>query len=559
MATSLYPPIHNRDVPGPQPGQFGLLEKPYRPQKNLVTKNREIEDIREAREKYNRAEKLELNKIQFDELTSTKSFNAQVRREVERRLNHVDHQLEDRRERLRDLLASEDAQYLQEATSSKESLAQRIGKMRQKAKRIREEKDSEHARLVQEKYDQRFRRDCAELRELQSKELDHELGNEHLWQMKEKFDRKKDQKAEEEFWTELWYNDIAKKKEREDRDVFEAKVKTDNMTKVIREQMQVVEDERILQKSKRKEHSEAAWTQFRAQKDEKMAEFQEKLRKQDEQKRILDTVLATKQRVQQRKAEEEQALEDKITDETRQATKNDEKDRFQRKLELRDESLRYRTYLEQRKIDEKRQQIELDRIVQAELDRQNAKRLEKVRAEKDKRAKLLQEVVEGRQQQLIERTERKAQEASEYQWQKDNIKNISEQVKVEDAEFEARNRHKRLAYRQDLFGQMDYEQRKKKEEENENQREFAEGMQTEVEYQKRLNFELQQTGVANPHPIRQWYSAKTGTLYRPEKPVLFDDDGSILCNKDDRNLPPRYNTAQPQQSRPILPVPIVYH
>jgi uncharacterized protein YigA (DUF484 family) len=93
------------------------------------------------------------------------------------------------------LFAAEEAQYLEEAASSNDSLAQRIAKMRQKAKRIREEKDSEHAKLVQNKYDQRFRRDCAELRELQSKELDHELGNEHLWQMKEKIDRKKDHKV----------------------------------------------------------------------------------------------------------------------------------------------------------------------------------------------------------------------------------------------------------------------------------------------------------------------------------------------------------------------------
>jgi len=35
-------------------------------------------------------------------------------------------------------------------------------------------------------------------------------------------------------------------------------VKTENMTKVIREQMQTIEAERNLQKSKRKEHSEAA-------------------------------------------------------------------------------------------------------------------------------------------------------------------------------------------------------------------------------------------------------------------------------------------------------------
>lgn len=159
---------------------------------------------------------------------------------------------------MRELLSSEEAQYLQEAVSTKGTPAERIAKMRQKAKRIREEKESEHARLVQEKYDQRFRRDCAELRELQSRELDFELGNEHLWQMKEKFDRKKDQQVEEQFWTDLWYKDIAKKQEREDRDLHEAKSKSENMAKTIREQMQAAEQERIAQKGKRKEYSEAA-------------------------------------------------------------------------------------------------------------------------------------------------------------------------------------------------------------------------------------------------------------------------------------------------------------
>jgi len=41
------------------------------------------------------------------------------------------------------LFAAEEAQYLEEAASSNDSLAQRIAKMRQKAKRIREEKDSD--------------------------------------------------------------------------------------------------------------------------------------------------------------------------------------------------------------------------------------------------------------------------------------------------------------------------------------------------------------------------------------------------------------------------------
>lgn len=70
---------------------------------------------------------------------------------------------------------------------------------------------------------------------------------------------------------------------------------------------------------------------------------------------------------------------------------------------MRDENQRYRAYLEQRKIDEDRQQKELDRVIQIELNKQNAKRAEKVRAEQEKRSKLLQEVVVGRQQQLIDK------------------------------------------------------------------------------------------------------------------------------------------------------------
>ena len=48
-----------------------------------------------------------------------------------------------------------------------------------------------------------------------------------------------------------------------------------------------------------------------------------------------------------------------------------------------------------------------------------------------------------------------------------------------------------------------------------------------------------------------------GTLYRPEKPPMFADDNTMR-SKDDFNFPPRHQSTAPQ-SRPILPVPIVYH
>lgn len=129
----------------------------------------------------------------------------------------------------------------------------------------------------------------------------------------------------------------------------------------------------------------------------------------------------TKVKIQQRKADEERALDEKLAEETQGATVSDELEREKRKVkirekmmkivffenvsffiqnELREEGQRYRLYLEQRKIDEARQNEALERAVQVELDRQNAKQAAKKRAEQEKRDKLLKEVLAGRQEQL---------------------------------------------------------------------------------------------------------------------------------------------------------------
>ncbi|CAF1192241.1 unnamed protein product [Didymodactylos carnosus] len=547
MATgAYYPPLRIRDIPGPQPGQFGLLERPYRPHKNIVMQNREIENTRLAFDRQNRAAKLELNKIEFDELSSGKAFYAEVRREVQRRLNHSNHQLEERRERLRGLLSSEEAQYLQEGAESKETLAQRISKMRQKAKQIREQKENDHQRIVQEKLDQRFRRDCAELRELQSKDLNYELGNEHLWQMKEKIDKQQERKKEDEFFTQLWYNDIAAKKSREERDAEQARLRSQNMSHIIQQQMQAADSEKNELKSKRKEHSEAA-------KEEKVNEYQEKLRKQDELRKSLDTVLRTKQNIQQRKTQEELALEQKLLEETQNVTKSDEDQKLKRMVELREEGKRYREYLDQRQQDEKRKEFELEKVLHQELEKQHAKRVETIRAERSKRETLLQQVIVGRQQQLEERMRRKEDAKQEFNWEKENMKNVVEQAKQEEAERLTKNKMKQMTYRQNLLGQLDYEKRRQEEELYENQCEYMEGMKTEEDYQRKLTHELENAGISHQHPVRKWYSAKMGNTYKSEKPPMDD----YFRTKDDLFCP-----SQPVKLNlptKLLPVPIVYH
>lgn len=59
--------------------------------------------------------------------------------------------------RLRGLLQSEEEQYLQEIASKQETVLERQAKMRERARVLRERRESERMALVEKKLDQRWR------------------------------------------------------------------------------------------------------------------------------------------------------------------------------------------------------------------------------------------------------------------------------------------------------------------------------------------------------------------------------------------------------------------
>ena len=59
--------------------------------------------------------------------------------------------------RLRELLKSEEEQYLQEISSKQETVLERQAKMRERARMLRERRESERMALVEKKLDQRWR------------------------------------------------------------------------------------------------------------------------------------------------------------------------------------------------------------------------------------------------------------------------------------------------------------------------------------------------------------------------------------------------------------------
>ena len=58
---------------------------------------------------------------------------------------------------MRELLKSEEEQYLQEISSKQETVLERQAKMRERARMLRERRESERMALVEKKLDQRWR------------------------------------------------------------------------------------------------------------------------------------------------------------------------------------------------------------------------------------------------------------------------------------------------------------------------------------------------------------------------------------------------------------------
>ena len=80
-----------------------------------------------------------------------------LRRRVQQELLKETFVLEDRREKLREMLLEEERSYIQEMEDMEETTLERQAKMRERAKQLKEKRELERQELVAKKLDQRWR------------------------------------------------------------------------------------------------------------------------------------------------------------------------------------------------------------------------------------------------------------------------------------------------------------------------------------------------------------------------------------------------------------------
>ncbi|KAM9329687.1 cilia- and flagella-associated protein 53 [Gastrophryne carolinensis] len=500
-------PQRCREVTGPTPHSVAVKAKfpSSRPHDYITLERRRKDELREDMVAFTKENHFKNMKSKWERITDHKLLHNMVVTKVNETMKGYQRQIEERRDRLKALLESEELKYIQEMESMEETTLERQAKMRERARSLREKREKERLALVEEKREQQFREQCEELRALRSRVHQNEVCTERRAQLALKEELERQRKEEENLFAELWERDRLAKVENEEK-------KTQRQMELNRETLDVLQAQRAASEAQRQEEKRlkdeearllAEQRQLMKMEDERA--LQEKQRKQSQVRSMLDHSIRLKMKRLNREQQEELALDMKIMEQILQDTHDDTEEKRHKKLELQKEQQIYRQYLAEQLDEEKRQEREMDKLIEAELEKSWAKRAEQLRLEKEARNRLMRDVLDTRRLQIKEKLERNAREQEELAQDKELLEKAVEEHK--ELEMARTNRKLKTAqqYQQHLVSQVMYQQQIREVQREEERREYQAGLQAEQSYQRKLQDILSRPYVLQEHihPLRR--------------------------------------------------------
>jgi len=503
-----------REVTGPTPHSVAIFARPpnKRPPEYLILDRRKQEDQRQQAEELTKYNKLCDLKNDWEKCTDKKIQVNTVKRRVNTLLKANEFSIEDRRERLRDLLSSEEANYVQEMADKEETVLERQAKMRERARQLKEKREKERMDLVHEKLEQQFRNQCEELRSTVSKREMDQIAAERMEQLRIKSEREEEQKAEDEMYAELWYADMQAKARREEEETKKQMLANRDTLEVLQRQMAALEAQRQQEKLLVEEEARILAETAELRKLEEMQALEEKKRKQEEIREMYGKSLQMKQKKQAREMQEQLAFDLKMLEQLLVESRNEAMEQSQRKRELRDEDRRYRQYLRQLKEEEQQREKELDSICDAEVEKMWEKKIKQWKLEKEARRQLMQEVMASRRQQLLDKLHENERQQEQARMERDQLlRKIEENKELEAAQIrQLKEQH--LSHQNDLIGQIEYNSRLREAERMEQDRMFQAEQEAEAEYRRKVE-ELRNKPVLDKmHPMRRRYYQTSGQI-----------------------------------------------
>ncbi|XP_042095366.1 methyl-CpG-binding domain protein 1 isoform X15 [Ovis aries] len=412
---------------------------------------------------------------------------------------------EERRNKLRELLASEENEYFTEMQLKEETIEEKKDRMRDKIRLLREKKEKERQDFVAEKLDQQFRERCQELRTELFCIHQKAVCEDRKAQIAFNEELKRQKVVEEQMFSKLWEEDRLAKERREAKEERRQKELVENTRLGLNAQVTSIQAQR--QAAQRLREEEARLVENENARV-KLENEQDKLKKQKTKQEIriaLQKALQEKMERMQQEYREEQDLNMKLMQNALQNLQDETDKKKQKKEDMRREQKIYYQYLAQRHEEEKAQEKELDRMLEKEKEKKFAEKDKELRLEKEARKQLLNEVMCTRKLQVQEKLQRKAKEQEERTMEQERINEGLRELNCEERENFTRRCSLAQEYRKQLQMQICSQQQAREAEKEEERREFEAGIAAEKNFQDKIQEILSTHPVVprNIHPMRR--------------------------------------------------------
>jgi len=494
----------NREFTGPTPHNVAILARPpnKRPAEHLILERRRIEDLREqsiAETKYNKQCDL---KSAWERSTNRRIQKNVIKRQMENIFQQDHCVLQERRQRLREMLMAEEEQYIREMEAKEETIEERQEKMKMRAKQLKDKRERERLDFVKDKLDQKFRGECEELRATLSKQVRDEIFEDRDTQLTMQADQKEKEAQHEAFYADLWKSDMMAKAAREEQETKESIERNQATLEVLNMQKAAIESQR--EEEKHMKELEAEWLKeeaaLRDYEEEQMR--LEKRQKQQAAKRSRDKSIKMKNKQLEKERQEQIALDMKILNKVLEETENEAIEDENRKKNARDEMQRFMHYVDKTRQEEQGREKQLEDFINDEVETQWKKKDAKKRKEKEVRQKHLNHVLKTREEQIRDREEANLNEKAAEMRERKMLHDQMEEHRRLETERINRVREQNRIYQRDLEEQINYQKLLKEREMEQARKELQALQDAEVEYQRKLRSALDSPDRRKMHPLR---------------------------------------------------------
>ncbi|XP_042196603.1 cilia- and flagella-associated protein 53 [Callorhinchus milii] len=496
-----------REVKGPKPCSVAVKAKAmHKGMQAKIEKQKKLEIALEEALAFEKYQRDGLTRNKLERIEEQKRMRFKINQNFKGIMLEYKASIDDRRDRLRELLETEEEALLKEFVGLGDTVFDRQEKMRERAKFLRDKNEKERQQLVADKRDQQFREQSEELRKMMFHKHQLEVNKDRLVQleMKKELERKKEE--EEDLFAELWKKDQQAKEERLAKEIQEEK--TRNLELLAVQQSQMVEANAKRMEARRLIQEEAQLMK-ELERQKKLEDEQDEIKKAQKQLETRSMLQKSIQMKNKRLAEqqkEEEALDTKINEQMLKEYHDDAEEQKQRKFELQREQHAYRQYLARQVEEQKLQEKEMDQLIEADLQKALAKRLEELKMKKGARDRLLKEVMAARKLQVQQKLEENAKKQEELAEEQDRIAKVVKEMKELNNEREQRVRKINKDLQQDLADQIEYQQRIREAEKVEEQTRADIMKMEEKNYQKKVQDAISQSGVESDksHPWKKY-------------------------------------------------------